>query len=120
MNIKQSVTLLFLLMGVSFSAFSLDRINSVNYLGEFCGLSVGDVIDPSKTCVGKVYQSESSSFKIEYLIYCDKYKKTLCVNSYNPHPIGAIASVTRGQACPQGQELNPDTGKCEEPPSILR
>ncbi|HDY7428002.1 hypothetical protein [Vibrio vulnificus] len=110
--------ILLLYFGVSFNAVSaFYYISSSNEYGLFCDLQVGDTIEfPSNICAGKVYQGGGYKFTIAGLMYCDGKKNSLCINSYQPHYIYSIASISNSAGCPDGQELNPETNKCEEPP----
>ncbi|EPQ9996830.1 virulence factor TspB C-terminal domain-related protein [Vibrio vulnificus] len=109
---------LFLFFGVSFNAFSaFYYVSWSNQYGEFCGLQSGDTIEfPSNICAGKVYTEGVSNFTVAGLEYCDYKKNSLCMNSYQPHYIYSIASISASSGCPNGQELNPETNKCEDKP----
>ncbi|MFA4713847.1 hypothetical protein [Vibrio vulnificus] len=118
MSIKQSISVLLLFFGVSFNAFSaFHYVSSSNEYGQFCGLQSGDTIEfPSNICAGKVYSGGGYKFTVANLMYCDGRKNSLCINSYQPHYIYSIASISNSSGCPSGQQLNQETHKCEDEP----
>ncbi|HFQ5443348.1 TPA: hypothetical protein ACGUPU_004442 [Vibrio vulnificus] len=122
MSIKQSISVLLLFFGVSFSAFSSSLYlitDIVPNLG--CPYDKGDIVEPNgiKDC----YVGKTTFFgKNEYPI-----KSTSIVfGGGNSYVIRAVSSVNNywanivflssGYSCPTGQIFNPDTNKCEESP----
>lgn len=119
MNIKQSVTLLLLLMGVSFSASAqLYKVNDI--LTGHCNISKGDIVAPSAfDCfVGKSIKFGKATATVVSVYQQDAggggivINARANINNYRTQ-VGSLSPVS---SCPSGTELNPDTGKCEEPP----
>ncbi|MFA0712558.1 hypothetical protein AB4615_14065 [Vibrio splendidus] len=110
MSIKTSISLFFLMMGFSFSAFSatLYQVSSGGSLGECGAVSKGDVVS-SSYCSG----TKTS--------YCSSVEKTQIVSGYLTPMQGynsCVQSWVRAfvvSQCPDGTVVNPDTGVCEEP-----
>ncbi|WP_139046756.1 hypothetical protein [Vibrio cidicii] len=123
MNIKQSVTLLLLLMGVSFSAlfFSIQAQAQDLY-------RVVRIEDSRMSCAYKEGSISNRSYPSQALL-CRGNKATYNIKALPDRP-GLFGIFTDGSkigyyhtpvvlqpfSCPDGTEFNPDTGKCEEPP----
>ncbi|BDP30328.1 hypothetical protein [Vibrio vulnificus] len=120
MSIKQSISVLLLFFGVSFSAFSSTsyEVVGLNSLVQYCkhALSVGSVWSPGvPACSGSsnskyIYQQGSeyvngSSLYAQFAYYSTGNLKT-----------EKIADVQLFFGCPDGQIFNPETNKCEESP----
>lgn len=106
MNIKQSIALIFLLLGVSFSASASFYYISTSLDGGAC-YNVGDTVATSyvKQCTPPGYVQAS----------CVRYGNGWinCQRELN----GAwreVAHASPVAQCPDGKELNPLTGKCEQ------
>ncbi|MBE3789409.1 chemotaxis protein [Vibrio parahaemolyticus] len=120
MSIKQSIASLVILLSVSFSAFSqylvIDREgNSASIAYRCTGYSRGDVVDTSNppNVAGISWPDGSRNVACKSAYWVGSW---LSVEfEYYGSKIAQIGgSYVSG--CPDGQELNPDTGKCEEPP----
>lgn len=113
MTIKQSILLLLLSLGVSFSVFSAsDDLYTVTFQKN------GSI----KSClaVGSTYSdSHIRSMRCDYgasweVYSCSpSYNRIYCYNTYNYDKFHAY-DVVQVSSCPSGQSLNPLTGKCEE------
>ncbi|MFH4677041.1 chemotaxis protein [Vibrio diabolicus] len=120
MSIKQSIASLVILLSVSFSAFSqylvIDREgNSASIAYRCTGYSRGDVVDTSNppNVAGISWPDGSRNVACKSAYWVGSW---LSVEfEYYGSKIAQIGgSYVSG--CPDGQEVNPDTGKCEEPP----
>ncbi|MFH4666647.1 methyl-accepting chemotaxis protein [Vibrio cidicii] len=114
MNIKQSVTLLLLLMGVSFSAFSASFYKVTGPAGfySYCDwpFSTGDIISSDfnfSFCVGNVAEFGRVVKRVEI-------SNSMIMVVYGNNYRGMAVNLQPVSSCPAGQELN--NGKCEEPP----
>ncbi|EHA1124341.1 hypothetical protein FG475_04295 [Vibrio navarrensis] len=117
MNIKQSVTLLLLLMGVSFSALSQQLYQ----------ISAGSNYHLAEECfnvrVGQITTYESitpcTSGPIGGFKFLVAYKNVSSLNLVvtGNRQIDSTLILNPVAGCPSGKELNEDTGKCEEPPA---
>ncbi|EPR4993741.1 hypothetical protein ACU6DI_002786 [Vibrio navarrensis] len=117
MNIKQSVTLLLLLMGVSFSALSQQLYQiSAGYnphLAEECfNVRVGQIT--TYESITPCTAGPIGGFK-----FVTAYKDVSSLNLVvvGNRQIDSRLMLYPVSGCPSGTELNPDTGKCEEPPA---
>ncbi|OKQ17211.1 chemotaxis protein [Vibrio antiquarius] len=120
MSIKQSIASLVILLSVSFSAFSqylvIDREgNSASIAYRCTGYSRGDVVDTSNppNVAGISWPDGSRNVACKSAYWVGSW---LSVEfEYYGSKIAQIGgSYVSG--CPDGQELNPATGKCEDPP----
>lgn len=116
----------FLFFGVSFNAFSSPmyvKVTSVSKTGAQCGFSVGDVYYfPNRystipLCKGVTISDYGYSVVVKAVeIKSSDNWRTLFSSPYlGPWP-AALASLVPSDSCPDGQELNPETNKCEDPP----
>ncbi|HHX8467928.1 TPA: DUF1542 domain-containing protein [Vibrio diabolicus] len=118
MSIKQSIAALVILLSVSFSAFSdnLYEVTSIHYSGAESAFPVGSVISSSYVSSAVWYNSLGEKFencRVHFgsSIYCTRQGSSKETKSV------LLRSAT---SCPSGQVINPDTGKCEEPPYCSR
>ncbi|EMN7322184.1 hypothetical protein WB896_004589, partial [Vibrio vulnificus] len=122
MSIKQSISALLLFFGVSFSSYaqlySVTSSTSSSCL-TFFSVSVGDVIEFSviSSKVGSpmpMFCSQSAGHIATSYSYDGNTQRALYVSGGKTYI--ANISLIRVSSCPNGQEFNSDTGKCETPP----
>ncbi|ELP4435553.1 hypothetical protein QUO04_003685 [Vibrio vulnificus] len=122
MSIKQSISALLLFFGVSFSSYaqlySVTSSTSSSCL-TFFSVSVGDVIEFSviSSKVGSpmpMFCSQSAGHIATSYSYDPNTQRALYVSGGKTYI--ANISLIRVSSCPNGQEFNSDTGKCETPP----
>ncbi|MCR9774439.1 chemotaxis protein [Vibrio parahaemolyticus] len=112
MSIKQSIALLFLFFGVSFSAYA--SLYTVYDSGLKACFKVGSTYN--STAVSNCSATTSDGYSVKncsissYKFYCDYYK----YGQFDGRSWVASANIV--QSCPNDEVLNPDTGQCEEPP----
>lgn len=125
MSIKQSIASLAILLSVSFSAnASLMRITSTGNYGSVAlgctGYSIGQVVDTSSppSVSGVSWNNEAGN-----LISCKTayYSGDRLLVDFKYAHLGVLTGVILGSptnGCPEGQEINLETMKCEdkEPP----
>ncbi|HHG3471351.1 chemotaxis protein [Vibrio parahaemolyticus] len=116
MSIKQSIASLVILLSVSFSAFASDYLkitqtgNNSHLVTGCTGISVGSVVAFGSRSLGNSYNGgtctqlsvDASAVRVSW-----KYG----YETHDGYMYGSLVS-----SCPDGEQLNPDTGKCEEPP----
>ncbi|MDF4582520.1 chemotaxis protein [Vibrio parahaemolyticus] len=119
MSIKQSIASLVILLSVSFSAsasggfIKLYRNGGNSHLVNGClGVSVGDTmkIGTSGTLNKRYSNGVCQSWSVNASSVSVTWKRD-GAGYYSGSIEGSSAT-----SCPSGQEVNPDTGKCEEPP----
>ena len=119
MSIKQSIAALLVLMSVSFSAFAVSdylritRVYASDASGKCTGLSQGDIVSASYNVSfgGASYDADltcDNAYAYGDIIYV-KYRFR-----GNSGTIQILADYV--ESCPAGEVINPETGKCEEPP----
>ncbi|EJG0411971.1 chemotaxis protein [Vibrio parahaemolyticus] len=112
MSIKQSIASLVILLSVSFSASA--TLYTVYDSGLKACFKVGATYDSSAVKNCEATTSDGYSIKncsiSTYKFYCEYYK----YGQFDGKSWVASSNIV--QSCPNDQVLNPDTGKCEEPP----
>ncbi|MDW2111927.1 chemotaxis protein [Vibrio sp. 1731] len=118
MSIKQSIASLVILLSVSFSAsaklIKIYRLGNNGSVAAGCsGLNIGDVVKvgAQSDLGGKRFNGNTCK---RYTVH-DGYVSVSFLN-YRGKPYGGQLLAQSVDSCPSGQEVNPDTGKCEEPP----
>ncbi|ELI6426904.1 hypothetical protein RRM58_002151 [Vibrio harveyi] len=115
MSIKQSIALLVLFWGVSFSAFA-EYLRVTTYGGNYhlvtgcTGVDIGSVVKVGSRSLGNSYGGgtcESVTVSGKQISVSWRNRKGL----YSGSMYGSSAL-----SCPSGEVLNPETGKCEEAP----
>ncbi|ELA7280884.1 chemotaxis protein [Vibrio parahaemolyticus] len=116
MSIKQSIASLVILLSVSFNAFASDylkitQIGSNSHLVTGCtGISVGSVVAFGSRSLGNSYNGGTCTqlwVDASAVLVSWKYG----YETHDGYMYGSLVS-----SCPDGEQPNPDTGKCEEPP----
>ncbi|HHG3484219.1 TPA: chemotaxis protein [Vibrio parahaemolyticus] len=116
MSIKQSIASLVILLSVSFNAFASDYLkitqtgNNSHLVTGCTGISVGSVVAFGSRSLGNSYNGGTCtqlSVGTSGVSVSWKYGS----KTHNGYMYGSLVS-----SCPDGEQLNPDTGKCEEPP----
>ena len=124
MSIKQSAAALFILLSVSFSAVADSKLIRINKAGnnsgvggQCSGLGLGSVVssDYSEDFGGKVVGT--SRCQNAYVSGTTVYVKFL---NHRGDPYTGYFYGDYTDQCPSGQVLNPENGKCEEPPYCSR
>lgn len=122
MNIKQSFFVILIFFGFSFSAFSgiykITSGGSNSHLVERClGYSIGDSFDSSSmpSVEGKTFYSSPYSFecKSSFLNGSSLY---VDVQRDDRRQFSGMVYLSSSGSCPDGQKVNPQTGKCEDAP----
>ncbi|WP_417507817.1 hypothetical protein [Marinomonas gallaica] len=122
MSIKQSIASLLVLLSVSFSANA--KLMVVSHFGDYAvmaercwGLSVGDVVDPYSLsdCSGLSFIDRNYKYEITS-IYRSETQVRAQGTRDGRYAYGSVIFSSSVDFCPEGQEINPETGKCEEPP----
>ncbi|MBT0004378.1 virulence factor TspB C-terminal domain-related protein [Vibrio alginolyticus] len=112
MNIKYLLSSLVILLSVSFSASA--TLYTVYDTGLKACFKVGATYDSSAVKNCEATTSDGYSIKncsiSTYKFYCEYYK----YGQFDGKSWVASSNIV--QSCPNDQVLNPDTGKCEEPP----
>ncbi|WP_318111364.1 methyl-accepting chemotaxis protein [Vibrio sp. 1562] len=127
MSIQQSIAALVILLSVSFSA-NAEYIR-LHYEGNYAsiayrctGYSRGDVVDISHppSVSGVWWENGSRRYICEDAYYAANYLHV----EFKIFGDSKLTTATIGgsivQSCPEGQKVNPETGKCEEPPYCSR
>ncbi|MEI8630278.1 chemotaxis protein [Vibrio sp. M60_M70] len=119
MSIKQSIASLVILLSVSFSAsasggfIKLYRNSGNHHLVNGClGVSVGDTMKIGTS--GKLNKRYSNGVCQTWSVNASRVSV-----DWERDGGGSYTGTIEGSSaasCPSGQEVNPDTGKCEEPP----
>ncbi|MGD1438791.1 methyl-accepting chemotaxis protein [Vibrio harveyi] len=113
MSIKQSIALLFLFWGFSFSAFA-EYLTVTTYGGNYhlvtgcTGVDIGSVVKVGSRSLGNSYDGgtcESVTVSGKQISVSWRNRKGLYSGSMYGSP---------APSCPSDQVLNPETGKCEE------
>ncbi|ENQ8177366.1 chemotaxis protein [Vibrio parahaemolyticus] len=116
MSIKQSIASLVILLSVSFNAFASDYLkitqtgNNSHLVTGCTGISVGSVVAFGSRSLGNSYNGGTCtqlSVGASGVSVSWKYGS----KTHNGYMYGSLVS-----SCPDGEQPNPDTGKCEEPP----
>ncbi|HCG6647952.1 TPA: chemotaxis protein [Vibrio parahaemolyticus] len=122
MSIKQSIASLVILLSVSFSAFSqlraVTHFSDETHMAHKCwGLSVGDVVDPFSLsdCTGLTFQALNSNFEITS-VYRSQSVAYARGTRDGRSAYGSVHFSSTVASCPDGQNINPETGKCEDQP----
>ncbi|MEO3983675.1 chemotaxis protein [Vibrio parahaemolyticus] len=122
MSIKQSIASLVILLSVSFSAFSqlraVTHFSDETHMAHKCwGLSVGDVVDPFSLsdCTGLTFQALNSNFEITS-VYRSQSVAYARGTRDGRSAYGSVHFSSTVASCPDGQNINPETGKCEDRP----
>lgn len=120
MSIKQSIAALVILLSVSFSAFA--HLMVINEIGNYSdtvfrctGYSMGSIIDPSNlpSVAGKSWEQNGRLTKCLSAIATQRSIQVE-FNYIGRDQVGKVFFSPFGE-CPDGQQHNPTTGKCEEP-----
>ncbi|MBM4983762.1 chemotaxis protein [Vibrio parahaemolyticus] len=122
MSIKQSIASLVILLSVSFSAFSqlraVTHFSDEAHMVQKCwGLSVGDVVDPLSLpdCTGLTFQALNSNFEITSVYRSESVAYARGTRD-GRSAYGSVHFSSSVASCPDGQNINPETGKCEDQP----
>ncbi|MDF5599361.1 chemotaxis protein [Vibrio parahaemolyticus] len=122
MSIKQSIASLVILLSVSFSAFSqlraVTHFSDEAHMVQKCwGLSVGDVVDPLSLpdCTGLAFQALNSNFEITSVYRSESVAYARGTRD-GRSAYGSVHFSSSVASCPDGQNINPETGKCEDQP----
>ncbi|MGF1845324.1 hypothetical protein L4C39_19455 [Vibrio clamense] len=118
MSIKQSITFLFLFLGVSFNALAgftgYKQLSNVSATGKLCSMYNGQILyftnDLSTYCSGS-----SSGYDL-YGVQISRYGFKMA--SYSSRPWDNLATLTTVQSCAPDEELDPVTGQCVKPPPV--
>ncbi|MDF5599350.1 chemotaxis protein [Vibrio parahaemolyticus] len=126
MSIKQSIASLVILLSVSFSAFSqlraVTHFSDEAHMVQKCwGLSVGDVVDPLSLpdCTGLAFQALNSNFEITSVYRSESVAYARGTRD-GRSAYGSVHFSSSVASCPDGQNINPETGKCEDQPFCER
>ncbi|HCH4137276.1 TPA: methyl-accepting chemotaxis protein [Vibrio parahaemolyticus] len=126
MSIKQSITALVILLSVSFSAYS--KLMVVSHFGDYAvmaercwGLSVGDVVDPYSLsdCRGLSFIDRNYKYEITSIYRSESQVRAEGTRD-GRYAYGSVIFSSTVDSCPDGQELNAVTGKCESLPYCER
>lgn len=117
MSIKQSIASLVILLSVSFSAFA--DLVMISQLGtatvnECSGYKVGDVVEIGYSA--DLSGRYGNGLKCKSLLVGGLSVRVEYYNSNGSIGSGSLYVVPYSNKCPDGQVINPDTGKCENPP----
>ncbi|HGS5630967.1 TPA: chemotaxis protein [Vibrio parahaemolyticus] len=117
MSIKQSIASLVILLSVSFSAFA--DLVMISQLGtatvnECSGYKVGDVVEIGYSA--DLSGRYGNGLKCKSLLVGGLTVRVEYYNSNGSIGSGSLYVVPYSNKCPDGQVINPDTGKCENPP----
>ncbi len=116
MSIKQSIASLVILLSVSFNAFASDYLkitqtgNNSHLVTGCTGISVGSVVAFGSRSLGNSYNGGTCTqlwVDASAVLVSWKYG----YKTHDGYMYGSLVS-----SCPDGEQPNPDTGKCEEPP----
>ncbi|EOI6603324.1 chemotaxis protein [Vibrio parahaemolyticus] len=116
MSIKQSIASLVILLSVSFNAFASDYLkitqtgNNSHLVTGCTGISVGSVVAFGSRSLGNSYNGGTCTqlwVDASAVLVSWKYG----YETHDGYMYGSLVS-----SCPDGEQPNPDTGKCEEPP----
>ncbi|HCM1109586.1 TPA: chemotaxis protein [Vibrio parahaemolyticus] len=116
MSIKQSIASLVILLSVSFNAFASDYLkitqigNNEHVVTGCTGISVGSVVALGFRSLGNSYNGGTCT---EIAVGASAVRVSWKYGSktHDGYMYGSLVS-----SCPDGEQPNPDTGKCEEPP----
>ncbi|MGT9851745.1 virulence factor TspB C-terminal domain-related protein [Vibrio parahaemolyticus] len=117
MNIKYLLSSLVILLSVSFSAFA--DLVMISQLGtatvnECSGYKVGDVVEIGYSA--DLSGRYGNGLKCKSLLVGGLSVRVEYYNSNGSIGSGSLYVVPYSNKCPDGQVINPDTGKCENPP----
>ncbi|TOL86530.1 chemotaxis protein, partial [Vibrio parahaemolyticus] len=113
--IKQSIASLVILLSVSFSAFSSDYLkitqigNNEHVVTGCTGISVGSVVALGFRSLGNSYNGGTCT-EIAVSASAVRVSWKYGSKTHDGYMYGSLVS-----SCPDGEQPNPDTGKCEEP-----
>ncbi|WP_285339704.1 chemotaxis protein, partial [Vibrio parahaemolyticus] len=116
MSIKQSIASLVILLSVSFNAFASDYLkitqigNNEHVVTGCTGISVGSVVALGFRSLGNSYNGGTCT-EIAVSASAVRVSWKYGSKTHDGYMYGSLVS-----SCPDGEQLNPDTGKCEEPP----
>lgn len=116
MSIKQSIASLVILLSVSFNAFASDYLkitqigNNSHVVTGCTGISVGSVVALGFRSLGNSYNGGTCT-EIAVSASAVRVSWKYGSKTHDGYMYGSLVS-----SCPDGEQLNPDTGKCEEPP----
>ena len=126
MSIKQSIALLLLFFGVSFSASATDYYRITRVDSKLCGgWGVGAVITNdlfSAACIGGPDPSGNKIIRAAMCSVSGSVSKcSACWPKYSEdnsrNQCQTVYTIEGADAiCPDGEEYNPETGLCEGPP----
>ncbi|MDF4792265.1 chemotaxis protein, partial [Vibrio parahaemolyticus] len=117
MNFKYLLSSLVILLSVSFSAFA--DLVMISQLGtatvnECSGYKVGDVVEIGYSA--DLSGRYGNGLKCKSLLVGGLSVRVEYYNSNGSIGSGSLYVVPYSNKCPDGQVINPDTGKCENPP----
>ncbi|MCX8778578.1 chemotaxis protein [Vibrio parahaemolyticus] len=116
MSIKQSIASLVILLSVSFNAFASDYLkitqigNNEHVVTGCTGISVGSVVALGFRSLGNSYNGGTCT-EIAVSASAVRVSWKYGSKTHDGYMYGSSVS-----SCPVGEQPNPDTGKCEEPP----
>ncbi|WP_159357166.1 chemotaxis protein [Vibrio parahaemolyticus] len=116
MSIKQSIASLVILLSVSFNAFASDYLkitqigNNEHVVTGCTGISVGSVVALGFRSLGNSYNGGTCT-EIAVSASAVRVSWKYGSKTHDGYMYGSSVS-----SCPDGEQPNPDTGKCEEPP----
>ncbi|HCE1439149.1 TPA: chemotaxis protein [Vibrio parahaemolyticus] len=116
MSIKQSIASLVILLSVSFNAFASDYLkitqigNNEHVVTGCTGISVGSVVALGFRSLGNSYNGGTCT-EIAVSASAVRVSWKYGSKTHDGYMYGSLVS-----SCPDGEQPNPDTGKCEEPP----
>ncbi|HHF3223616.1 TPA: DUF1542 domain-containing protein [Vibrio diabolicus] len=117
MSIKQSIAALVILLSVSFSASAkLVQVKNVAYGSGLsgCPVSIGQVMDDSYLFDCPVGKKDPSG---RYIIRSTSTSGSWMSYHYGSSSRKQWVNYAAIDSCPDGTEVNPETGLCEAPPS---
>ncbi|KGY08788.1 hypothetical protein NM06_09610, partial [Vibrio sinaloensis] len=113
MSIKQSMAMILLLLGVSFSAYSAEqtyRVATTNVSGESCSVTAG--LTGTISMISGKLKACQLAFRGRVYANCFVSGTTsIMCNQWYGRAYGAGTLVP--ESCPNGQTLNAETGECE-------
>ncbi|MCA0776729.1 hypothetical protein [Vibrio vulnificus] len=127
MSIKQSISVLLLFFGVSFSAFcNVVQVSNTStglqkyILNQCAGISPNERVSyssiPSACSNPDINYGGSSYTVVSYSKYGNPQSTAYIYISWNGAHNGSLQITLKPSSCVAPEELNPDTGKCETPP----